>query len=173
MSALTLVLGGARSGKSRFVLDLGQKISGEKYFIATAEALDAEMAARIVRHKKERGADWLTVEAPRRLSEKIESLAKSADLILIDCLTLWLSNVMLEKEATDAWLTQKIETLVDTVMKVQCPLIAVSNEVGLGIVPADAETRRFRDFAGLLHQQWAAVAQEVYFMTAGISQRIK
>jgi len=173
MSALTLVLGGARSGKSRFALELGQKISGEKYFIATAEALDAEMAARIARHKKERGANWQTIEAPRGLSEKIESLAKNADLILIDCLTLWLSNVLLEKAATDALVTQKIETLVDTAMKVQCPLIAVSNEVGLGIVPADAETRRFRDFAGLLHQRWAASAEEVYFMVAGISQKIK
>ena len=131
------------------------------------------MAARIDRHRLERGTDWETIEAPRELSEAVESLAKSADLILIDCLTLWLSNVMMCKGATDDAITEAIEKLVDVVAKVRCPLIAVSNEVGLGIVPADLQTRRFRDFAGFLHQGWAASAQAVYFMAAGIAQRIK
>lgn len=173
MPVRTLIIGGARSGKSRFALDLGKKTNGEKYFIATAEALDAEMAMRIAQHQRERGSSWKTIEAPLQLAETIQSLEKNADIILIDCLTLWLSNLMMQKGATDTSITEEIAKLVDTVAKVQCLLIAVSNEVGLGIVPANAETRRFRDFAGLLHQQYAAVAQEVYFMVAGISQQIK
>lgn len=173
MPVLTLILGGARSGKSRFALDLGKKTNGEKYFIATAEALDAEMATRIEEHQRERGVSWKTIEAPLQLAGTIQSLEKNADIILIDCLTLWLSNLMMQKDATDASIIEEIAKLVDTVTKVKCLLIAVSNEVGLGIVPANAETRRFRDFAGLLHQKYAAVAQEVYFMVAGISQRIK
>lgn len=172
MSKNIFILGGARSGKSRFALKLGNAEKGNKVYLATAEARDAEMAARIEQHRLERGEGWRTIEEPRRLSETLQSLQGRADVVLMDCLTLWLSNVMMET-ADEEKIAQTFEHLMETVAKLDVCLIAVSNEVGQGIVPANALSRRFRDFAGLLHQQWAEAAQEVYFMTAGIAQRIK
>ncbi len=168
-----LILGGARSGKSRYALHLGQQEDGEKkVYLATAEAKDAEMAARIEDHRHERGNDWQTIEEPLRLSETLQSLEGQADVVLIDCLTLWLNNLMM-KTNSEGEITQAFDGLIETIAKAKMTIIAVSNEVGQGIVPADALTRRFRDLAGRLNQQWAAAAQTVYWMLAGIPQRIK
>lgn len=172
MSRNILILGGARSGKSRFALKLGNAETGKKVYLATAEARDAEMAVRIEQHRRERGEGWQTIEEPRRLSETLQSLEGRADVVLLDCLTLWLSNVMMET-ADPQKITLIFEQIMNTVAKLKITLIAVSNEVGQGIVPIDAGVRLYRDLAGLLHQQWAEAAQEVYFMTAGLAQRIK
>ncbi|NOY83848.1 Adenosylcobinamide kinase / Adenosylcobinamide-phosphate guanylyltransferase [hydrothermal vent metagenome] len=172
MSALILVLGGARSGKSRFALQMAEAQAGKKVYLATAEPRDLEMSTRIERHRRERGKDWETIESPLCLLETLQSLEGRADVVLLDCLTLWLSNIMMETRNAQE-ISKKIDALIQAVTSVNLRLIAVSNEVGQGIVPADALSRAFRDFAGLLHQQWAAVAQDVYFMTAGIAQKIK
>lgn len=173
MSKTIFILGGARSGKSRFALTLGKQQAGTKIYLATAEPQDTEMRARIEQHRRERSADWETVEEPLRLSETLQALENRADVVLIDCLTLWLSNLMMDKSQSDESLSQKIVQFINAVEKFSTTIIAVSNEVGQGIVPADPLARRFRDFSGLLHQQYAAIAEEVYFMTAGIPQRIK
>jgi len=172
MNHLTLILGGARSGKSRFALELGNKQDVSRIYLATATALDEEMALRISRHQAERGSGWQTIEAPVKLAESLSELEGEGHLIVIDCLTLWLSNLLMEK-LDDRQITAKIENLLETVARVNFPVIAVSNEVGLGIVPADPLARRFRDLAGFLHQGWAKIAHEVYWMTAGISSKIK
>jgi len=169
---ISLILGGARSGKSRFALELGQKKGGSLSYLATAEPLDKEMALRIARHRAERGSGWKTIEAPVKLAESLSELEGGGHLIVIDCLTLWLSNLLMEN-LDDSQITAKIENLLETVARVNFPVIAVSNEVGLGIVPADPLSRRFRDLAGFLHQGWAKIAQEVYWMTAGIPSKIK
>lgn len=173
MSKTIFILGGARSGKSRFALELGKQQSGHKIYLATAEARDAEMRERIAQHRRKRSADWETIEEPLRLSETLQSLEERADVVLIDCLTLWLSNLMMDERRSDGAISKKMSQLVDTVAKTTLTIIAVSNEVGQGIVPADPLARRFRDFSGLLHQRYAAIAEQVYFMTAGIPQRIK
>ncbi len=172
MKRIIFILGGARSGKSRFALELGNAKAGKKVYIATAEAGDAEMAARITRHQKTRGTDWQTLEVPLALSETLLSLRGKTDVVLIDCLTLWLSNVMM-KTTDEAEINKIFDRLLDTLAKLDFTLIAVSNEVGQGIVPVDASVRLFRDLGGHLHQQWAHAANEVYCMTAGIPQSIK
>ncbi len=172
LSASTLVLGGARSGKSRFALALGNTQAGKKVYLATAEPGDTEMAARIEQHRQERGQDWETIESPFCLPETLQSLEDRADVVLLDCLTLWLSNLMMQTQNPQE-ISKKIAALIEIVPTLNFRLIAVSNEVGPGFVPAVALSRTFRDFAGLLHQQWATVVQEVYFMTAGIAQKIK
>ncbi len=173
MSKTIFILGGARSGKSRFALELGKQQTGTKIYLATAEPRDAEMSTRIKQHQQERSADWETVEEPLHLSETLQALEGRADVILIDCLTLWLSNLMMDKRQSDQILSQEIDPFIDSVAKRNTTIIAVSNEVGQGIVPADPLARRFRDLSGLLHQKYAAIAEDVYFMTAGIPQKIK
>ncbi len=172
MPARTLILGGARSGKSHFALDLAGRQAGKKIYLATAEAGDAEMAARIARHRRERDAAWQTLEEPLRLVEALRSLQGRVDAVLLDCLTFWLSNVMMRTESAQK-ISNEIDALIDAVATADFGLIAVSNEVGQGIVPADTLSRQFRDFSGVLHQQCAAVCETVYFMTAGIPQKIK
>lgn len=166
---VTLILGGARSGKSRHAQGLAEESGGELVFLATAEGLDAEMSARIARHRQERGARWRTVECPLDLADAIRHEARPGAVLLIDCLTLWVSNLMMAERDPDA----AAGDLIAALGVAPCPVILVSNEVGLGIVPDNALARRFRDAAGLLNQRLAAAADAVFLMAAGLALRLK
>jgi adenosylcobinamide kinase/adenosylcobinamide-phosphate guanylyltransferase len=169
LPAVTLVLGGARSGKSRFAEEAVLAMPGSHLYLATATAGDAEMAARIAEHKARRGTAWETVEEPLALAETLSQRMSDDTAILVDCLTLWLSNLMLaERPVEDA-----AAALVGVLKDACGAVVLVSNEVGQGIVPADATARLFRDHAGRLHQDIAAVAQKVVFVTAGLPQLLK
>lgn len=166
---LTFVLGGARSGKTAHALRIAlAPPARRRVMIATAEALDGEMAARIARHQAERGDDWETVEAPRRLAEAVAALS-SGDVAVIDCLTLWITNLMLDDADIGAAMSELKAALVAS----PAELVVISNEVGQGIVPDNALARRFRDEAGWAHQALAAVADRVVFVTAGLAQTLK
>jgi adenosylcobinamide kinase/adenosylcobinamide-phosphate guanylyltransferase len=166
---LTLVLGGARSGKSRHAEDLVTATAPPWSYIATAQAFDDEMTARIAQHRERRAPGWRTIEAPRDLAGAIAAHAGSGQALLIDCLTLWLSNVMLAEADVDA----ACDLLVDALARAGGPIVVVSNEVGLGIVPDNALARRFRDAQGRLNQQVAASADRVVLMAAGLPLRMK
>lgn len=162
-----LVLGGARSGKSRFAEGLADGAAGPKCYIATAQPGDAEMAARIAAHRSRRGGDWSTIEAPIDVVEALESIAEP--FVLIDCLTLWISNLLL----ADLDVAPRIERLAGALQAHPGTVVVVSNEVGLGIVPDNALARRFRDEAGFAHQRLAQTCEEVVFLTAGLPRTLK
>jgi adenosylcobinamide kinase/adenosylcobinamide-phosphate guanylyltransferase len=166
---LTFIIGGAKSGKSRFALKKASACSGQKVYIATAQALDDEMKARIEKHKKERTPDWITFEEPLNLSALLKDTRGKYDVILIDCLTLWLSNLMLNNKDVE----KEIKYFCSSLVPPHSSLFIVSNEVGMGIVPDNELSRRFRDLAGMLNQKIAGIADEVYLVTAGIPVRIK
>lgn len=174
MKHLTFILGGARSGKSRFALELGNRKQGKKTFLATAQAFDEEMVSRIEKHKADRGEDWQSIETPIKLRETLQSIecGKKADVVVIDCLTLWLNNLLMQTTDSEKIIAE-IDDLIVVIQNLELNIIAVSNEVGQGIVPDNALSRQFRDLAGLLHQKWAAVSDEVYWMTAGIPMKIR
>ena len=166
---VSLVLGGARSGKTRFALTQAEATGLKPVYVATAQAFDEEMTDRIRRHQLERGPEWRTVEAPFELAAAIEAASSPQHVVLVDCLTLWLSNVMLaEREVATA-----SAGLVAVLRRVGGPVILVSNEVGLGIVPDNALARRFRDQQGWLNQGIAAVADRVTFVAAGLPLVLK
>jgi adenosylcobinamide kinase/adenosylcobinamide-phosphate guanylyltransferase len=160
---LTLVLGGARSGKSRHGEALIAAEATPWHYIATAEALDTEMAARIAEHRDRRDARWITIEAPRDLAGALDAMREGAP-VLVDCLTLWLSNLLL----AEADLEAETARLVAVLAAPRGPWVAIANEVGLGIVPDNALARRFRDAAGVLNQRLAARADRVVLTVAGI-----
>ncbi|WP_105382375.1 bifunctional adenosylcobinamide kinase/adenosylcobinamide-phosphate guanylyltransferase [Neorhizobium alkalisoli] len=166
---LTLVLGGARSGKSAFSETLARETGFERHYIATGRAYDEEMRERIARHRTDRGEQWVTHEVPVELSAQIRSMDGPGRVILVDCLTLWVTNLMMEERDVDA----EGVVLIRTLESLSAPLILVSNEVGLGIVPENKMAREFRDHAGRLHQKIAAVADNVYFVAAGLPLRMK
>jgi len=164
-----LILGGARSGKSRHAQSLAEAFDGDLIFIATGEAYDDEMAERIDRHRADRGPRWNTIEAPIALGDAIRAHAAPDRLLLIDCLTLWVSNLMhAGRDIGDA-----TDDLIAAMRDARGPVILVSNEVGLGIVPDNALARRFRDEAGRVNQAVAAAANEVSFVAAGLPLRLK
>ena len=164
---LALVLGGARSGKSRFAEGLLARHAPPWLYVATAEAGDAEMVTRIAAHKARRGTDWMTREAPRDLAG---ALAEPGDRpVLVDCLTLWLSNLMLADAAVDA----EIVRLEQALEQARAPVVLVANEVGSGIVPDNALARRFRDLQGQLNQRLAARADRVVLVVAGLPLFVK
>ena len=166
---ITFILGGSRSGKSGFALRQSAIVAGRKAFIATAQALDDEMKERIERHRIERPAEWKTFEAPLELQQTITRIGGQFEVVLVDCLTLWLSNLMLNERNVDA----EIESLIAAAVSCPCPLFIVSNEVGMGIVPDNALARKFRDSAGALNRRMAEIAREVYLVAAGIPVKIK
>jgi adenosylcobinamide kinase/adenosylcobinamide-phosphate guanylyltransferase len=166
---LALVLGGARSGKSRHAEALIAATGGKPVYIATGEAGDGEMAARIRQHQERRGAEWRTVEEPLELTTALVQQTAPGSAVLVDCLTLWLANLMAANRDIEA----EFAALVAALPSVAAPVVLVSNEVGQGIVPDNALARQFRDHAGHLHQQIGAMADRVDFVTAGIAQRLK
>ncbi|MGD1924958.1 MAG: bifunctional adenosylcobinamide kinase/adenosylcobinamide-phosphate guanylyltransferase [Paracoccaceae bacterium] len=165
MPRTTLVLGGARSGKSARALALA--IEAPKTFVATAEAIDGEMSERIALHQAERGVDWSLIEAPLDIVSAVES--HSDGTLLIDCLTIWLNNLMYH----DRDVAVESGRLIDALKAAVAPIILVSNEVGLSIAPENALARRFRDAQGRLNQQVAAVVDRVEFIAAGLPMVLK
>ena len=166
--AIILITGGARSGKSLRAESRARGFPGQPIYIATAEALDAEMSERITRHRARRGNEWLEREAPLALVEALDA-TDGGGARLIDCLTLWLSNLM---HANRDW-SQEASRLAKALGNQRSPVVLVTNEVGSGIVPDNALARAFRDAAGLTNQMIAKVADEVEFVVAGLPMRLK
>ena len=166
--SLALVVGGARSGKSSHAEALIAAHPAPWAYIATAQAFDDEMVERIAHHRARRSADWRTVDVPFDLAQTLEAMPEGAP-VLVDCLTLWLSNIMLAERDVE----QETRRLVAVLAAPRGPWVAVANEVGLGIVPENALARRFRDEAGRLNQMVAAVADSVSFTVAGLPMTVK
>ncbi len=164
-----LVLGGARSGKSRHAQAIAERHAGTHVFVATAQAFDGEMRDRISRHRADRDSRWHTVEAPLALAEAIRSADGAAVVMLVDCLTLWVSNLLLGEHDIDA----ANDALVGAIAAAQARIVFVSNEVGYGIVPDNALARRFRDVAGILNQRVAGAVDRVELVAAGLPLRLK
>ncbi len=169
LARLSLILGGARSGKSRFAEDLIANRHPSALYLATAEARDDEMRERIAAHRARRGALWTTIEEPLEIVNRLLTLDDQRQPILIDCLTLWLSNLL--GAACD--IGYEIERLLAVLPQMKVPIVMVANEVGLGIVPENELARRFRDHAGRLNQRIAARADRVIFMAAGLPLVLK
>ena len=174
MSQLTLILGGAKSGKTSAALAFCETYPPPRIYLATAESRDDETAERIRRHQAERGPEWLTIEESRNPGMAISNLAPGeASVVLMDCLTMWLGHLMADKGMDVDACARRIHVLGEAILEAPCPVVVVSNEVGHGIVPDNKLARDFRDAAGLGHQILAAMASEVYFVTAGLLQRLK
>ncbi len=163
---VTLILGGARSGKSRLAESLA---FGKKYYIATAQAFDDEMKSRIAAHRRQRGEGWLTHEVPFDLINILKDLDAEGRFILVDCLTLWLSNLLL----AEADCAEMVGELIDHLKTAKATVVIVSNEVGLGVVPDNKLGRAFRDIQGIANQGIAAIANHVVFMAAGLPLVLK
>jgi adenosyl cobinamide kinase/adenosyl cobinamide phosphate guanylyltransferase len=173
MATITLITGGARSGKSTQALKLATPYR-RKFFVATGQALDDEMAARIETHRATRPPEFQTVEEPVEIVDAIAKLDSSADLVIVDCLTLWISNLMLDPTKDDEAILAEADRLAGALKRAAFASIVVTDEVGAGIVPTDhADSRRFRDLLGWTNQKIAAAADDVIMMVAGYPVRVK
>lgn len=168
-----LVLGGARSGKSRFALDLCNGLQKKRIFLATAQALDPEMKERIKRHQEGRGGEWITVEEPVNIVQQIRSFDSEDTVILLDCLTLWLNNLYMQYDEDQQSFGKQIDNLLGQLSLIRGVIVIVSNEVGMGIVPGDRLSRRYRDDAGSANQRIAHLARKVVVVMAGIPLVLK
>ena len=168
---IILVLGGARSGKSAWALRHAEETYQTYLFLATAEVTDKEMAERVRLHQAARGATWKLIEEPMEIAEIVQANTDPTDVVLIDCMTIWLSNILIKKGKEAAGLYQ--ERLLKALAQSRASVIMVSNEVGTGIVPEYPLGREFRDLAGILNQKLAAIADRVVMTVAGIPVRIK
>jgi adenosylcobinamide kinase/adenosylcobinamide-phosphate guanylyltransferase len=167
----TLVLGGVRSGKSRYAEELARRRNRPVTVIATAEALDEEMAARIETHRRYRDARWRLIEEPLALAAALRTAVSPESLVIVDCLTVWLSNLLCGKDPDAP--RRETRALLDALSSLAGECILISNEVGFGIIPANALARRFGDEAGVLHQQIAADCERVVLMVAGLPLAVK
>jgi len=167
-----LITGGCRSGKSRHALTLARNIHGDKLYVATAEALDSEMSERIRKHREEREAGWETHEEPTDLTAVFEQLQNRTGILILDCLTLWLSNLLGNNLDQDS-IFLEAGRLMDQSEKMQCQIIFVTNEVGAGIVPENKLARDFRDLVGGINQFIAQRCDEVIHMVSGIPVTVK
>jgi len=167
--SVILIGGGARSGKSAFALTRAAELGERRAFVATAQAFDDEMRARIAAHVRERGAGWQTHEVPFLLPEALAEL--DAGVVVVDCLTLWLSNLLLQDQSSDQALAQ-LERLAKVLEARRNHVLLVTNEVGMGIVPDNALARTFRDLAGRAHQRLATMADEIHFAALGVMLRL-
>ncbi|HEY6003573.1 MAG TPA: bifunctional adenosylcobinamide kinase/adenosylcobinamide-phosphate guanylyltransferase [Anaeromyxobacter sp.] len=173
MSARELVLvgGGARSGKSAFALALSRRLGARRAFLATAQALDAEMERRVAAHRRERGAEFATVEEPLDVAGALARLG-GVDVVVVDCITLWISNLLLRGDSMEV-IAKRVERLVETLEARPFHAILVTNEVGMGVVPETALGRAFRDASGRAHQELARRAHRVYLAALGCVVRLK
>lgn len=168
---LIFVVGGASSGKSELGLSLaGRAIA--RAFVATGQPLDAEMAERIRRHRRSRGQAWDTAEVPVDLERWFHAKGRLYRAIVLDCLTLWLNN-LIERKVSDARVLELVDALLQAIRAVPARVVVVTNELGMGLVPLDPETRRFRELAGQVNQQFAKEADEVYVVMSGLPLRLK
>ena len=168
-SHAVFVLGGARSGKSRFAESLVSDTGLERHYVATGQAWDDEMRERIAQHRADRGDLWQTHEEPMNLVSRLVAIDGEGRAVLVDCLTLWVTNLMM----TERDIAAEFAALTECLPKAKARLVLVSNEVGLGIVPDNRMAREFRDHAGRLHQMIAAASAEVYFIAAGLPLKMK
>jgi adenosylcobinamide kinase / adenosylcobinamide-phosphate guanylyltransferase len=167
------ITGGARSGKSRFALTIGESYDLKKVFLATAEPRDEEMTERIRRHREERGNGWYTIEEPVEVVSRLAEHAGPDIVIVLDCITLWISNLMMISGENHGAAEAEIKRLAGYLATCSSPVIAVSNELGMGIVPADPISRLYRDLVGLANQEIARVAGTVTLMVSGIPLFLK
>ena len=168
MKKTTFIIGGCRSGKSSHALELSNNIAkNRKLFFATCVPLDSEMRKRVANHQKERASDWTTIEVPLNLSSAILKNSENADVMLIDCLTLWTSNLLMEYN-NEKKICDSVEKFINALTQITCPVFIVSNEVGMGIVPENRLARQFRDIAGFVNHKVAAYSDRVILMVAGI-----
>ena len=173
MGTITLITGGARSGKSTHALKLATPYR-RKFFVATGEALDDEMKARIEQHRRSRPVEFQTVEEPVEIVAALEKIGGKADLVIVDCLTLWVSNLMLGGNKDDKTIIAEADKLAAALKRAVFASIVVTDEVGAGIVPTDhAESRRFRDLLGWTNQKIGAAADDVLLMVAGYPVKVK
>jgi adenosylcobinamide kinase / adenosylcobinamide-phosphate guanylyltransferase len=166
-----LVTGGARSGKSLYAEQRASALGERRLYVATAEPNDEEMTQRIAMHRKRRSGAWITVEEPVELSAALLEQRGKIDCVLVDCLTLWLSNLLLRGDAEYAG--EKVKELVETLPSLEFHVVLVTNEIGSGIVPDNALARQFRDLVGWANQQLAAIASEVVLTVAGLPMTVK
>ncbi|NTV98362.1 MAG: bifunctional adenosylcobinamide kinase/adenosylcobinamide-phosphate guanylyltransferase [Chlorobiaceae bacterium] len=171
MAKIIYVTGGARSGKSSFALKIAESYEN-RVFLATAEPFDDEMARRIARHREERKGMFLTLEEPVHPDRILLELPAGTGVVLLDCLTVWAGNLMHHFESEDK-IDRCIGAFVDSLSSLQCDIVLVSNEVGMGIVPENAMARKFRDIAGIINQKVASIADEAYFLCSGIPLKLK
>ncbi len=172
MSKITFILGGARSGKSRFAIERAKGIGKKVAFIATCKPSDKEMKGRISIHKKARPSHWQTFEEPQEVSSLLKKMDQEFEVIIIDCLTLFVSNILLEGFKQKD-IKKSCEDMLSALKNLNARAIIVSNEVGLGIVPDNKLAREFRDIAGRVNQIVAEEANEVFFMASGLALKIK
>jgi adenosylcobinamide kinase/adenosylcobinamide-phosphate guanylyltransferase len=175
MGALTLFIGGAKSGKTKAALKETTKYPPPYYYLATAQGLDDEMCSRIFHHQQERGPDWRTLESPLNPDITLTELTGDSP-VLMDCITLWFSNLILEHPESQLPVTffnDKIRDLIIAINTYKGPVIIVSNELGSGLVPMDPLSRNYRDAIGLAHQHLAKEALNVYLVVAGIAMKLK
>jgi adenosylcobinamide kinase/adenosylcobinamide-phosphate guanylyltransferase len=173
---ITLILGGARSGKSHYAQQLAMELSGKVLFVATGEALDEEMLARIAEHKKARPESWRTAELPSGIGKEIEKQIGDAEVVIIDCLTLLISNLLRgepEYPEAEKRITSEINELIAAIDRLTANFVIVSNEVGMGLVPDNKLSRIYRDLLGKANQLLAQHATEVYLMVACLPVRVK
>ena len=173
MAQSIFILGGAKSGKSGYALAAAESLAPRRVFVATAQAYDSEMRERIARHQEERGPSWRTVEEPLDISGVLRRESRPGQVIVVDCLTLWLSNLMTQEAVDKAQLPARFQGLAAAVEACAAPVILVANEVGLGIVPENALARAYRDQAGALNQLMAKTAGRVVFVAAGLPLMLK
>lgn len=172
MAETVFVIGGCRSGKSSYSLQLAEQIPGEKILIATCVPQDKELEQRILRHQKDRSQVWTTLEVPVLLPEAIVENGGKENVILIDCLTLWINNLFMETDDLEK-IDGHIQKLTQSLETAQCPVVMVSNEVGTGIVPENRLARLFRDAAGFANQSMTSCSDRVIWMVAGVPVQIK
>jgi adenosylcobinamide kinase/adenosylcobinamide-phosphate guanylyltransferase len=183
MKKTILIIGGARSGKSRFAQELARKLGGQVLFVATAEAGDEEMSQRIEEHRQKRPSNWRTLEASSHLGRRIKQEIGKAQVVIVDCVALLVSNIFsqhgdqdlerVEKSVLEKQVTAEISELVEYMKKIDASFVMVSNEVGLGLVPTSRVGRLYRDLLGKANQTLAQCADEVYLMVAGLPMKTK
>jgi adenosylcobinamide kinase/adenosylcobinamide-phosphate guanylyltransferase len=177
MARTIFITGGARSGKSGFAEKLAREFGAPLGYLATAQTLDNEMDERVRRHRERRGSEWSTVEEPIHLSQALARCDDQYQVILVDCVTLWLSNLLFKYEESgencEERIQEDLQRLKSTLHQMVTPVILVSNEVGMGIVPDNALARQFRDIAGSANQALAAAADEVHVVISGIPLKLK
>lgn len=171
MNVKTLITGGAKSGKSAYALELAKNLHGKKYFIATAQAMDDEMKRKIEKHKKERSEGWTTIEESVNIASVISKLSDAANVVVVDCLNLWTSNLLCETDEES--FGELLKNLASSFSLFAGSIIGVTNEVGWGIVPANAQTRLFRERLGNVNRRVAACCTNVTLMVSGIPVSIK
>lgn len=171
--AITLITGGTRSGKSHYALERALTYQPDRYFIATAVAFDSEMDDRIRNHQQERGEHFTTIEEPYTLADALKSVSPNISIVIIDCLTVWIGNLMYRSENDGKKIFPEIDRFIEALQTMSTDCICVTNEVGMGIVPENRDARFFRDIAGMVNRKVAGLAEQVFLCVCGIPHAIK